>query len=69
MSQQVTVQVVLSLERFVTNVAKVLSLVTVGQTVLGKSGGVSEHLIAQVALLRASLCFVPVVRRWWRESK
>ena len=65
MSQQVTVQVILSLERFVTNVAKVLSLVTVGQTVLGKSGGVPEHLIAQVALLWTSLRFVPVVR--WRR--
>ena len=65
MSQQVPVQVVLSLERFVTNVAKVLSLVTVGQTVLGKSGGVSEHLIAQVALLWTSLRSVPVVR--WRR--
>ena len=69
MGQQVAVQVILTLECFVTNVAKVLPFVTVGETMFGKSGGVSEHLIAQVALLRASLCFVPVVRRWWRESK
>ena len=69
MGQQVAVQVILTLECFVTDVAKVLSFVTVGETMFGKSGGISEHLIAQVALLGASLRFVPVVRRWRGESE
>ena len=55
------IEMVLTLECFVANVAKVLPLIAVCESVLGKSRGVSKHFIAQVTLLGTSLGFVPVV--------
>ena len=50
-SQQVTVEMVLSLERLVTYGAQIFPLITVCQSVLGQGGGVTEHLVTEVALL------------------
>ena len=54
-SEQVSVEMVLSLERLVTDGAQIFPLITVCQSVLGQGRGVAKHLVAEVTLLGSGL--------------